>query len=435
MSNPTSAASAASAAPDAQDAPTGESAIIPGGPVTGPEPSPLEVEPYTTMSAKRGDDDDDTPDYKLVHALSSYYVCQKASCKKEDVRIQKGELCFGTYFEYRGNYRGTFNWKFKHCLSNGVPQQIPGFDGLTEASQEQVRLAFEAGFVVDKTFVGEKDTGEEDGFKIEASPNSRAVCQNNGCKKRGLKVMKVYKHWTCVSANDLARISKYIAKEGVDEVIGFDSLSNPIKEKFMEAIKNGQVDASGSGKEAIFAAPEEPAKKKKKARKSEDFSGDEEYGPSASQKKVKNEVKEEEEGRKSRVMKAEAKTEAQEAEGSTRARVKIEIKEEGLDLTGVGVKAKAETEAQEHAPASSHEEVRDEVKEEEAGLDFEQRNIKPDIVGSSTLLPTPVSTAKVAPSQQEPTIKEAEHLIAGASKEQARISRSGRKVKASYKGL
>lgn len=53
-----------------------------------------------------------------------------------------------------------------------------------------MRLAFEAGDVVDRGFKGIREDTETDGdgFKIELASTGRAGCQQKSCKTNGIKI-------------------------------------------------------------------------------------------------------------------------------------------------------------------------------------------------------------------------------------------------------
>jgi len=92
-------------------------------------------------------------------------------------------------------------------IAKGVPGDAPGFSGLDTESQEQVRLAFAAEDVVDRTFKG--ITLPKIEWSVEESPNGRNSCKGRRCgekmekgelrmrcaKTEGGKVTQYWKHW------------------------------------------------------------------------------------------------------------------------------------------------------------------------------------------------------------------------------------------------
>lgn len=113
------------------------------------------------------------------------------------------------------------------ALAEDDPEKVPGYQDLSTEFQKQVRLAFEAGKVVDKEFKGTRtdlikkgggNSGSDEiryvmGFKVEVATRAAAMCRNAACKGTGIKIQKVelrlgiatmwdgehetwaYKHW------------------------------------------------------------------------------------------------------------------------------------------------------------------------------------------------------------------------------------------------
>lgn len=80
--------------------------------------------------------------YRVEYAKTGQAVCQGPPCKKESVKIGKGELRFGTWVDIGGKFA---SWKWRHlgCVTSKVLQnmkkeysnvenELDGYENLTE---------------------------------------------------------------------------------------------------------------------------------------------------------------------------------------------------------------------------------------------------------------------------------------------------------------
>jgi hypothetical protein len=82
------------------------------------------------------------------------------------------------------------------------PTKMPGYERISEQSQEQVRLAFENGQVIDKDFkdirtgLATKIHGNYGeitdalGYKVDITRAASAMCRNAACPRSGVKIPK-----------------------------------------------------------------------------------------------------------------------------------------------------------------------------------------------------------------------------------------------------
>ncbi|KAF2274147.1 zf-PARP-domain-containing protein [Westerdykella ornata] len=95
------------------------------------------------------------------------------------------------------------------------------------------------------------------GYRIELSPNARAMCKNKECKDAGVKIQKgelrfgtlvtieehtswTYKHWGCVTPEQIKNVQSFIDGD-MDLLEGYEELPQEEKDKVDFAIKNGHV--------------------------------------------------------------------------------------------------------------------------------------------------------------------------------------------------
>ena len=99
----------------------------------------------------------------LEIATASRAGCQATECKKEGIKIQKGELRLGVFVTIKENQ----SWRWKHwgCTTpkvianinetiDGNMDYLDGYDELPEHEKERVSKALEAGHVDDLEWRG-----------------------------------------------------------------------------------------------------------------------------------------------------------------------------------------------------------------------------------------------------------------------------------------
>ncbi|KAJ4373084.1 hypothetical protein N0V83_003375 [Neocucurbitaria cava] len=224
--------------------------------------------------------DEDSPKWILEHAVSNKAMCNQASCKSRGVKIQTGELRIGTHtlFNGDGESRMYYAWRHWACATthqikglkettDNDPTKVPGYDRLSPESQEQVKLAFENGKPVDKEFKGIREDlaknvrryGHEfpnaQGYKVD-TPKRAAACRGPDCLSKGTNVLKgelrlglaipfdgehvswVYKHWQCMSEQDLASAQEHYHGNLFE---GLDDIPVEYRQAVEETFKKGQV--------------------------------------------------------------------------------------------------------------------------------------------------------------------------------------------------
>jgi hypothetical protein len=183
------------------------------------------------------------------HAANGQAVCTRAACKRDKVKIAKGELRIGTHSFFEPESRWYMAWRhwyvqaissafsawagwslsssrafknFHQCQTNwhedrgcGTPHQIkglkeltendptkaPGYDRLSPESQEQVRLSFEEEKVADKEFKSVREDlaktaakygGEirdAEGYAVSVATRA-AACRGPDCLSQNIKITK-----------------------------------------------------------------------------------------------------------------------------------------------------------------------------------------------------------------------------------------------------
>ncbi|CAA9962662.1 zf-PARP multi-domain protein [Pyrenophora teres f. maculata] len=154
------------------------------------------------------------PKWRLEHSPNGFAVYQQAACKRARAMIGKGELACATKHQIAGLVETTDN----------DPTKAPGYQRLSQESQQQVRLAFESGTPTDIEFKGVREdlTGSAQryakeyrnaiGYKVDVAVCA-AACRGGECLAKGIKVLRnelrlgilvlfdgeystmVYKHW------------------------------------------------------------------------------------------------------------------------------------------------------------------------------------------------------------------------------------------------
>ncbi|KAH7412269.1 hypothetical protein DE146DRAFT_751396 [Phaeosphaeria sp. MPI-PUGE-AT-0046c] len=260
------------------------------------------------------------PKWRLEHAATGQAGCQQASCKRDKVKIAKGELRIGTHTLFDRDSeepRWYMAWRHWGCATShqikgliGVTEddatKAPGYDRLSTEAQEQVRLAFENGKIVDKDFKGvnielakvPKRYGEEirdaTGYKVDVATRGTASCRKSDCPMGAVKIAKgelrlgisvsydgehesfVYKHWACISKFDLDAVQELFEEDSFD---GIDTLPNEFETVVIETLETGKVVEPPK--------PEVPAAKPKRAKKKKVADDDSEIGESKPRPKRK----------------------------------------------------------------------------------------------------------------------------------------------------
>ncbi|CAI6342168.1 unnamed protein product [Periconia digitata] len=248
----------------------------------------------------------DDPKYRLEHSVSSTAGCNRAACHRSGTKIAKGELRIGTLGLLVNEDKYFYQWRHWGCatkaqvkkmivLAEENPAKVPGYEFISAESQEQVRLAFEQGDVVDRGFedvrtdlcrsfgMASDETINAIGFKVEVTTRASAFCRSIACKAlKNEKMAKgelrlglltvfqgdhtswCYKHWRCATKIELngARNSH---REG--ELEGLSSLPEEYRNAILESFE----------KDEVIDPPLlefKPPKKVKKSRKQKDLDTD-----------------------------------------------------------------------------------------------------------------------------------------------------------------
>ncbi|KAI8930803.1 hypothetical protein NX059_011826 [Plenodomus lindquistii] len=249
--------------------------------------------------------DPEGPKWRLEHATNNRAVCNQAACKRGQVKIAKGELRIGTntLFDNDMEQRWYIAWRHWGCatkhqiagmkeLTGGDPSKATGFDGLSTESQEQVRLAFEAGKPVDKEFKGVREDlavaaprhvreyTDAQGYKADVARRS-AACRGTVCSQTSAKVLKgelrlgilvdydgdhsswYYKHWECMSEYDLDQAKERFDNDEIDNT--FDGIDT-LPEEYQQVV----IDTFTTGEIVKPPKPEPPKPKKSRVKSKED---------------------------------------------------------------------------------------------------------------------------------------------------------------------
>ncbi|RII11570.1 hypothetical protein CUC08_Gglean005569 [Alternaria sp. MG1] len=244
--------------------------------------------------------DDKGPKWRLEQANSGQAICNQAACKRNKVKIVKGELRIGTHTLYDDgeSTRWYMAWRHWGCatkhqiaglkeITGDDPTKAPGYDRLSPESQEQVRLAFEEGKPVDKDFKGiredlaknarkyAKEYTDVSFYKIDVARRVSA-CRGGNCLDKNVKITKgelrlglsipfdgehetmVYKHWICMSTYDLEQV---LIRAGEDSVDGIDSLPVDLEEVVTKTFETRKIVEPP---ERRIESPKKPKKVKAK---------------------------------------------------------------------------------------------------------------------------------------------------------------------------
>ncbi|KAI9783520.1 MAG: hypothetical protein M1839_003690 [Geoglossum umbratile] len=104
--------------------------------------------------------------YRVEISGNSRAGCKNTACKTQNIKIQKGELRFGSLVEIGGHQ--SWSWKHWGCVTpaqiQGVKDSIDddldsldGYDGVSPEMQEKIRNAIEQGHVADEDWSGDAE--------------------------------------------------------------------------------------------------------------------------------------------------------------------------------------------------------------------------------------------------------------------------------------
>ncbi|KAI1610464.1 hypothetical protein EDD36DRAFT_326768 [Exophiala viscosa] len=282
--------------------------------------------------------------YRFEMAKTGRAGCQNTQCKKDQVKIEKGEFRFGTQVMIKDHL--TWMWKHWGCVTPGqianmqsqigslddldldadLPAILDGYEEISIEAQEKVKFALQHGHVADEDWKGEpelnrpgmkginkrtpkaKKTADEDG-ETPAAGGDETPTKPKAKKARAKKVK--------AEADDdedelgspppkkkSAPRKRKVAEEDADE----EAAEKPKKKSRARKVKAEPQDEE-LGSDDLLNAPEVLAQKKSRAKKvKEEDLDDEEDAPVAPKAKAK----------KSKKVKAEPEV------------------EEGIDMEGVG---------------------------------------------------------------------------------------------------
>ncbi|PVI04964.1 zf-PARP-domain-containing protein [Periconia macrospinosa] len=250
----------------------------------------------TTSTTAAPETEENEPKHCLEHSVSDSAICKQAACKRAGTKIRKGELRLGVLSWYEPEQKFIRLWRHWACttkrqiktikeLAGDDVTNVAGYNSLSPESQEQVRLAFEEGTVVDKEFkdiridLAKRSGGEGEirnavGYKVDVAAR-RSGCRSVGCTAEGGNIVKgelrlgiatvfmeehtswVYKHWRCVSKFDLQGAREYYEQ---DDLEGIGSLPEEYRTAIIQSLEKNEVIDPPMLEPA-------PAKKAKKSRK------------------------------------------------------------------------------------------------------------------------------------------------------------------------
>ncbi|KAF2843711.1 zf-PARP-domain-containing protein [Patellaria atrata CBS 101060] len=118
--------------------------------------------------------------YRIEVSPNNRAGCNNAACKKDKIKIKKGEIRFGTLVTIMDHT--SWQWRHWGCLSPQVIENVnkfiegdfeifDGFEELSSDIQEKVRKALEQGHVDDEEWNGDVELNRpgKKGFKVPAS--------------------------------------------------------------------------------------------------------------------------------------------------------------------------------------------------------------------------------------------------------------------------
>nr|POF13058.1 parp-type zinc finger-containing protein c2a9.07c [Quercus suber] len=114
------------------------------------------------------------PAYRIEIASTGRAGCNATHCKKNNVKIVKGEMRQGVWVDYED--RGSYKWRHWGCItpevlhnwheaSEGQTDLIDGFDELPEEAQAKLKRALEQGHVDDEEWNGDIECNRWTGGK------------------------------------------------------------------------------------------------------------------------------------------------------------------------------------------------------------------------------------------------------------------------------
>nr|POF04175.1 parp-type zinc finger-containing protein c2a9.07c [Quercus suber] len=129
------------------------------------------------------------PAYRIEIASTGRAGCNATHCKKNNVKIPKGEIRQGVWVDYED--RGSYKWRHWGCItpevlhnwhetSEGQTDLIDGFDELPEAAQVKLQRALEQGHVDDEDWNGQEADADDD-------PKATPVKKSAGKKRKATK--------------------------------------------------------------------------------------------------------------------------------------------------------------------------------------------------------------------------------------------------------
>ncbi|ORX96593.1 hypothetical protein BCR34DRAFT_607580 [Clohesyomyces aquaticus] len=222
---------------------------------------------------------EEIPKFRLEHSVSDKAGCQQAACKREKVKVPKGELRLGLHQWHEMAQEEITVWRHWRCvpptqlkgvilLAGEIPENVPGFSCISPESQEEIRLAFEAGKIVNKdfsdirkdlvkgpTYVKFEEITDAVGYKVEVTTRAAAKCRGAVCKPAGIKIAKgelrlgiatlwgeheswCYKHWKCATPYDLQEVKTRMDEDSFE---GLNSLPEQYKTVVMDSIEQGKA--------------------------------------------------------------------------------------------------------------------------------------------------------------------------------------------------
>ncbi|KAK4938755.1 hypothetical protein LTR10_020858 [Elasticomyces elasticus] len=261
--------------------------------------------------------------YRFEMAKTGRAGCQNTQCKKDGVKIEKGEFRFGTQVMIKEHF--TWMWKHWGCVTPGqianiqsqigplddldldadLPAILDGYEELSIEAQEKIKFALQNGHVADEDWKGEPELNRP-GMKginkrtpkakkaADAEDETAGAAGDETPTKPKAKKSRSKK----VKAEDdededdlgspppkkkLASRKRKVAEEDEDE----EAAEKPKKKSRAKKVKAEPQDAD-LGSDDPLNAPEIPTKKKGRAKKvkEEDLDNDED-GPPAPKFKAK----------------------------------------------------------------------------------------------------------------------------------------------------
>ncbi|KAI9726178.1 MAG: hypothetical protein M1828_001851 [Chrysothrix sp. TS-e1954] len=241
--------------------------------------------------------------YRVEEASTGRAVCRSTECKTNVVKIDKGELRFGTLVEIKEHQ--SWQWKHWGCvtplqlgnwkdMSSGDMDYVDGYDDLSADNQAKVKRCIEQGHVDDADWKGDlsKNRPGEKGFKKskkeirEDAEAAGEVPSGSTPKKRG----RGKKADEEDDAGEPPKKKKATKSKKADEVEDVDepAKKKPTKSKKM---KKEELEEHHEADEMPAAPKAKPGRPKKV--KAEDGRDEQPTGKPGRVKKMKEESDEE----------------------------------------------------------------------------------------------------------------------------------------------